>query len=120
MVYFYPTSDTAITSSNVVAAIEACSGPAERLGDLTEDQEEERNERFRVSAFLSVPYILTILAEEEDGPGMDMLKEMEMVSTGGAPLDTAVGDKMVQQGVRLASRLGSSECGCKLFLRSRN
>lgn len=119
MIYFYPTSDTAITVSNVVKAVEGCNGPppplsAKRgMGKISEDQLEERDWRFKATAFLSVPYILTILAEDEDGPGMEMLRKMELVSTGGAPLDSAVGDKMVQRGVRLVSRLGSSECGCR-------
>lgn len=62
-----------------------------------------------VRAFLSVPYILKMLAETPDG--LKMLRQMDLVSTGGAPLPEALGDSMVQQGVRLVSRLGSSECG---------
>ncbi|KAF7794267.1 hypothetical protein EIP86_005400 [Pleurotus ostreatoroseus] len=79
------------------------------------------------SAFLSVPYILKLLAE--DPRGMRLLQRMELVSTGGAPLpeagecyacflakfaeslDVIVGDEMVEKGVELVSRLGSSECG---------
>jgi hypothetical protein len=84
-----------------------------------------------ITAFLSVPYILKMLAESSDG--MQMLRGMDLVSTGGAPLPEArgfnvlftvvaskshccnrtVGDDMVQRDVRLVSRLGSSECGCK-------
>lgn len=122
MCYFYPTSDMAITVDNVVKAVEQCNGklppppllPKIGMGDITADQLAEREWRFKVIAFLSVPYILTILAEDEDGTGMKMLSEMELVSTGGAPLDTEVGNKMVKSGVRLVSRLGSSECGCEL------
>jgi acyl-CoA synthetase (AMP-forming)/AMP-acid ligase II len=121
MIYFYPTSDTAITVANVVKAVEQCNGPLPPppllpkvgMGEMTEDQLAERTTRFTVIAFLSVPYILTILAEEENGPGIELLKGMELVSTGGAPLDTDVGNKMVKSGVRLVSRLGSSECGCE-------
>jgi hypothetical protein len=106
VVYFYPTSDVPITVDNVVAAVQSCQGV---------EGGEERRERFRASAFLSVPYILSILAEDLDGKGMEMLEEMDFVSTGGAPLDTKLGDAMVERGVRLVSRLGSSECGCELF-----
>ncbi|PSS31017.1 hypothetical protein PHLCEN_2v2430 [Hermanssonia centrifuga] len=63
----------------------------------------------RITAFLSVPYILKMLAE--DPRGLQMLQRMELVSTGGAPLPEALGDEMVRRGVRLVSRLGSSECG---------
>lgn len=37
-----------------------------------------------VTAFLSVPYILKMLAEHREG--LEMLQRMELVSTGGAPL----------------------------------
>ena len=115
MIYFYPTSDAPITSLNVNRAIEACNAPPPRLPflDLNQHQLEERRKRFVVGSFLSVPYILTVLSEDLDGPGMKMLRSMELVSTGGAPLDTRIGDRMVERGVRLVSRLGSSECGCK-------
>ncbi|WWD19982.1 hypothetical protein CI109_104455 [Kwoniella shandongensis] len=115
MIYFYPTSDTPITADNVVGAISPCQSPPTSLGKpkegLSEIQSVERKRRFNVTSFLSVPYILTVLSEDIDGPAMEMLKGMEFVSTGGAPLDTAVGDKMVSHGVKLVSRLGSSECG---------
>lgn len=115
MIYFYPTSNTPITSENVVRAVEACNTPPPSLPGLSLDEHQlaERTERFRVGSFLSVPYILTVLSEDLDGPGMAMLRSMDLVSTGGAPLDTARGDLMVERGVRLVSRLGSSECGCK-------
>ncbi|WWC93869.1 hypothetical protein V866_000705 [Kwoniella sp. B9012] len=113
MIYFYPTSDVAITSNNVVESIKACQIPPPALNgiELSSEQNEERNQRFKVTSFLSVPYILSTLAEDPNGPGMEMLRSMEYVSTGGAPLDTTIGDTMVNQGVRLVSRLGSSECG---------
>jgi hypothetical protein len=105
VVYFYPTSDVPITAANVVAAIDSCK---------VDYSDEERRERFTVKAFLSVPYILSVLAA--DNGGMDMLKAMDLVSTGGAPLDADVGATMAKQGVRLVSRLGSSECGCKSYM----
>ncbi|WVW83561.1 hypothetical protein I302_105582 [Kwoniella bestiolae CBS 10118] len=113
MIYFYPTSDVAITSENVVSAVSACQSPVPPLDgiSLTPAQEEERQKRFQVTSFLSVPYILSTLAEDPDGEGLKMLRSMEYVSTGGAPLDSRIGDMMVEKGVRLVSRLGSSECG---------
>ena len=114
MIYFYPTSDVPITMSNLVASVKACDvlEKPDRL-ELDEAQRAERATRFRVKAFLSVPYILSILTEDMDGAGVEMLKTMNFVSTGGAPLETQIGDAMVARGVRLVSRLGSSECGCE-------
>ncbi|WRT66055.1 uncharacterized protein IL334_003007 [Kwoniella shivajii] len=112
MIYFYPTSDTPITSKNVAEAVEACRRTPETPDiTLSAVHLEERMHRFKVTSFLSVPYILSTLAEDLDGPGMNMLKRMDLVSTGGAPLDSRIGNMMVGQGVRLVSRLGSSECG---------
>lgn len=116
LIYFYPTSDVPITMKNVVAAVKACHAPPPDLPhllQLTREAAAERVKRFRPTAFLSVPYILSTLAEDLDGEGINMLQGMEFVSTGGAPLDTLIGDAMVQRGIRLVSRLGSSECGCK-------
>ena len=114
MIYFYPTSDVPITSSHLSHAVGACNvDPPAWPVELTMEQQDERKKRYKVTAFLSVPYILSVLAEDENGPGMELLKSMDLVSTGGAPLDTKTGDEMVEKGVRLVSRLGSSECGCK-------
>lgn len=112
MIYFYPTSTTSVTASNVVGAVDACQQPPSPLPELnlSQGQLAERTGRFRVTTFLSVPYILSILAE--DKAGVEMLKSMDMVSTGGAPLNSGIGDALVDQGVHLVSRLGSSECGC--------
>ena len=115
MIYFYPTSTTSVTAGNVVAAVSACQDPPPSLDgmDLSPQGLAERAHRFKVTAFLSVPYILTILSEDLDGPGLKMLAGMDLVSTGGAPLDSKLGDAMVERGVKLVSRLGSSECGCE-------
>jgi acyl-CoA synthetase (AMP-forming)/AMP-acid ligase II len=116
MVYFYPTSDVPITMRNVVAAVQACQDPPPdlpTLPNLTGALLTERENRFNPTAFLCVPYILSTLVEDLEGDGMKMLQSMDYVSTGGAPLDTSIGDAMVERGVRLVSRLGSSECGCE-------
>ncbi|KAJ3555377.1 hypothetical protein NM688_g2610 [Phlebia brevispora] len=87
ILYMFP-STYPVTVTNVLGAMSACPD---------------------VTAFLSVPYILKLLVE--DTRGMQMLRKMELVSTGGAPLPEALGDEMVKCGVKLVSRLGSSECG---------
>jgi hypothetical protein len=56
-----------------------------------------------------VPFILEMLSKDEKGSSL--LREMDLVSTGGAPLPESVGDSMVERGMHLVSRLGSSECG---------
>lgn len=84
-------SNYPITSKNIVNAVSACTN---------------------VRAFLSVPYILQLLEENEEGRAL--LDRMDLVSTGGAPLGQEIGDAMVRRGVRLVSRLGSSECSCEL------
>lgn len=115
VLYLYPTSDVPVTPQHIIDAVISCQNEVPDLPgiQLNAAQRAERADRFKVTAFLSVPYILTILAEDHDGPGMDLLRRMDYVSTGGAPLDTRLGDEMVKRGVRLVSRLGSSECGCK-------
>ena len=115
MIYFYPTSDVPITTSYLCKAVEACNQyPGDFKGmELSTEQEGERKEWFRTTAFLSVPYILNVLVEDQDGEGVSMLKGMRLVSTGGAPLDRDIGNRMVAKGIKLVSRLGSSECGCK-------
>jgi acyl-CoA synthetase (AMP-forming)/AMP-acid ligase II len=115
MLYLYPTSDVPITTKNVVDAVNACRAPPDPLvgHNLNGASLAEREYRFKPTAFLSVPYILSTLVEDLEGEGLAMLKGMDIVSTGGAPLDTSTGDEMVKRGVNLVSRLGSSECGCQ-------
>lgn len=88
--YMYP-STLPITASNLLQAFEACPQSP--------------------TSFLSVPYIHEMLAETQEG--MDKLASFELVSTGGSPLAPHLGDSFVRKGVKLVSRYGSSESGCK-------
>lgn len=110
LVWLYPSSTSAITAASVVTSLHACDPT---LGGRIEGQELRLAPELAppITAFLSVPYILTLLAA--DDAATKLLSAMELVSTGGAPLETAIGDDMVSRGVRLVSRLGSSECGCE-------
>lgn len=62
-----------------------------------------------IKYFSSVPYVLQMLAEEEEG--VKFLQSMDLVGVGGAALPHAVGDKLVKLDVNLVSRMGSAECG---------
>lgn len=62
-----------------------------------------------VRYFSSVPYILKLLVDE--CKGIDILQSMELVEVGGAALEPSIGDKLVNLGVNLVSRLGSIEHG---------
>ncbi|SPO25842.1 related to LYS2 - L-aminoadipate-semialdehyde dehydrogenase, large subunit [Ustilago trichophora] len=91
-IFFHPTADPgALSTSAICQAITAC--------------------KQTISYFLSVPYILIMLFSDRAEQGRNMLKGMQLVSTGGAPLPQQLGDDMVQNNIRLVSRLGSSECG---------
>jgi hypothetical protein len=109
MLYLYPSSTTPVTASNVMGAFKACDA-----------YNSSATYAPPIKAFLSVPYILTLLspaADPSDAVGATaMLAKMSIVSTGGAPLDTSVGDALVAKGVNLTSRLGSSECGCEYYM----
>lgn len=89
--YMFP-STLPITSTNLLSAFEAV--PTKH------------------TSFLSVPYILEMLAETPEG--MASLQRLELVSTGGSPLTPATGDRFCREGIKLVSRYGSSECGCEL------
>ena len=91
-IFFHPTADPgALATSAICQAVTACGRT--------------------ISYFLSVPYILDMLFTDRTDDGRRMLASMELVSTGGAALPQQLGDAMVQHGIRLVSRLGSSECG---------
>lgn len=97
LIWLFPGADVPITSRNILLSI-ACAEKAEREQHTPS-----------VSYFASVPYILQMLAEEDDG--LNMLKRMQLVSVGGAALPQNVGDRLVNHEVNLVSRFGSAECG---------
>ncbi len=97
-----------ITAPSLVNAVEACGRALQQRNRAASTSREPLD---RIGYFLSVPYILEVLASEQ--VGIDMLSTMELVSTGGAPLPQHIGDHLVENGVPLVSRMGSSECGCE-------
>lgn len=69
----------------------------------------QQTTRTSIGYFLSVPFVLEMMSKE--WRGLEYLAQMDLVSTGGAPLPETVGATLVQADVHLVSRLGSSECG---------
>ncbi|KXJ90764.1 hypothetical protein Micbo1qcDRAFT_226787 [Microdochium bolleyi] len=98
-IWFFPEGQAPITCSNILKAVES----ARRSS--SDGSSGHGNVRY----FSSVPYILQMLSEEQDG--IDMLKTMDLVGVGGAALPAVIGDTLVDHGVRLVSRMGSAECG---------
>ena len=93
LIWLFPGADVPITALNVIKCLKL---PRER-------------EMPEVAYFSSVPYVLQMMAAEDDG--IDCLKGMELVGVGGAALPEMVGNKLVRKGVNLVSRFGSAECG---------
>ncbi|KAJ3538484.1 hypothetical protein NM208_g5889 [Fusarium decemcellulare] len=93
MIWFFPEGHAPITGANILKAITCARG----------------NSSVPVKYFSSVPYILQMLAEENGG--MQVLESMDLVGVGGAALPPAIGDKLVNSGINLVSRMGSAECG---------
>ncbi len=94
MIWLFPGKDVPITADNILK----CLSCADQNLDLS-----------KVRYFSSVPYVLQMLAAEDQG--LQKLREMDIVGVGGAALPQSVGDNLVQKGVNLISRFGSAECG---------
>ena len=93
MIWLFPGADVPITASNVIKCLNL-----PRRRDMPE-----------VAFFSSVPYVLQMMAAEDEG--IEYLKGMELVGVGGAALPEMVGNDLVSKGVNLVSRFGSAECG---------
>ena len=97
MIWLFPGADLPITTSNIFSSLE-CATSSTRTHQTPE-----------VKYFSSVPYVLQMLAAEDEG--LRILREMELVGVGGAALPQDVGNDLVQKGINLVSRFGSAECG---------
>ncbi|KAI0144639.1 hypothetical protein GGR57DRAFT_323113 [Xylariaceae sp. FL1272] len=93
MIWFFPEGAAPITGANVLNAVNFARGQSPTP----------------VQFFSSVPYVLQMLAESEEG--VRLLQTMDLVGVGGAPLPPLVGDRLVYLNVNLVSRMGSAECG---------
>ena len=97
-IWFFPSSHAPVTALNILRCLEAtmsCSDSDHAIPKIT--------------YFSSVPYVLSLLAEQEEG--LQQLRSMELVGVGGAALPKDTGDRLGKEGVRLVSRFGSAEAG---------
>lgn len=97
MIWLFPGADVPITASNVLKCLECA------------QRSVETHQTPQVEYFSSVPYVLQMLAAEDNG--LHRLRQMKLVGIGGAALPQDAGDDLVQKGVNLVSRFGSAECG---------
>lgn len=97
MIWLFPGKEVPITAQNVLKSLEC----AQRSTKSCQTP--------LVTYFSSVPYVLQMVAA--DNNGLQMLKSMEIAGVGGAALPQEVGDDLVEKGVHLVSRFGSAECG---------
>lgn len=93
----FPSKDLPITARNICKCLKAANEYA------------TEKEQSHVKYFSSVPYVLQMMASDEDG--LAELQNMEIVGVGGAALPTEIGNRLVDQNVNLISRFGSAECG---------
>ncbi|KAI0392423.1 hypothetical protein F5Y17DRAFT_358946 [Xylariaceae sp. FL0594] len=96
LIWFFPEGLMPVTGNNIQEALHFA---RQRSGETP------------VSYFSSVPYVLQMLVEGEYDAGVGLMKSMDLVGVGGAPLASSIGDELVSSGVNLLSRFGSAECG---------
>ena len=97
LIWLFPGRDVPITGANT----RKCLDIAARWAANTPNPE--------VKYFSSVPYVLQMMTEDEEG--LKHLQRMDIVGVGGAALPAEVGDRLVKDNVHLISRFGSAECG---------
>ena len=97
MIWLFPGKEVPITAGNVLKSLK-CAQAASR-----------EHQTPMVRYFSSVPYVLQMIAAEQQG--LNILKDMEIVGVGGAALPQAAGDELVEKEINLVSRFGSAECG---------
>jgi nucleoside-diphosphate-sugar epimerase len=58
-----------------------------------------------------VPSILQDIVELPDGKGLDALRPLKYIASGGGPLNASIGDKLVASGIGLINGYGGTEVG---------
>ena len=97
LIWLFPGIEVPITASNVLKSFKCA------------QQATESSQLPPIKYFSSVPYVLQMVGEDDEG--LQWLKSMEIVGVGGAALPQSAGDGLVEKGVNLISRFGSAECG---------
>lgn len=97
LIWLYPGKEVPITGPNIVKALDAATH-ASKSGSVPP-----------IAYISCVPYVLQLIEKEERG--LEWLQKMDIVGIGGAALPEEVGNRIVESGVNLVSRFGSSECG---------
>ena len=97
LIWLFPGNAVPITAANILKCLK------------TTEICVEREHVPRVKYFSSVPYVLQMVAAEDDG--LRTLKDMDIVGIGGAALTQEAGNDLVAKGINLISRFGSAECG---------
>lgn len=97
MIWLFPSKHVPITARNIIGCLE-CAHTASEDGRCPV-----------VKYFGAVPYVLQMMSEDERG--VEWLERMDLVSVGGAALPAELGDRLVEHGINLVSRFGSTECG---------
>lgn len=62
-----------------------------------------------VRALFGVPYVYKLLVEEPEG--LALLKTFELCLYGGSPMPDELGNKLVEEGVKIVGHIGSTEMG---------
>jgi len=97
LIWLFPGKEVPITAANVVKCLDVA---VKSTKDTATPQ---------VKYFSSVPYVLQMIAADQQG--LKHLQYMDIVGVGGAALPPEAGNDLVQKGVNLVSRFGSAECG---------
>ncbi|KAI9784017.1 MAG: putative secondary metabolism biosynthetic enzyme [Peltula sp. TS41687] len=95
LIWLFPGKDVPITPSNILKSIHVAQDAAQSGQHLGLPP---------IRYFSSVPFVLQMLAADEEG--MKILKSMDIVGVGGAALPATAGDDLAAKGVNLISRYG--------------
>lgn len=101
LIWLYP-GNLPVTADNIVKLIETANSAT----------------KVPVKLFTGVPWVQRECSESPSA--LEVLRKMDMVGFGGASMPEDVGYKLVRNGVKLVSRFGSTEMGCKILKHSQS
>lgn len=68
-------------------------------------------QNYKAKSFTTVPYILEEISKLPDDEGIAHLTALQYVACGGGPLSLAIGDRLVEQDIKLLNHFGFTETG---------